>query len=359
METPSDKANSETIPTGIIKDSARTKDYDLFVSYSHQDYPKVQQILRALANNGIMFFDPLAHQPEMWGRDLKNWFKDVFPARTRAAMVFFSKSYNQSQWCTRELEYVLRSAKESSALIQLLPLRLDKDEVPPMARDVVFLDVADTSPERIATLTKSRLEDLEEETKRDFAILSDEELLKKVAAERDEEAFEVLYKRNFPTIVRYISNYSAAGGRKEDDPAEIASNVLVKVWEQASRFTDEASSFERWLRSLTNRTISEYERGEELDNSRAASSSEGVPDPILPLLDTHPPGVLEALRVDELISGFSAKEREVFSLYSQGMSFREIAEVLDMSPAASRMIFYRLLSRLRRKVDPQESAQRG
>lgn len=365
MSNPSEESKiskkATPVPNSTKESTLTTKDYDLFVSYCHEDSSKVKSILAALNHEGLVLFDPLVNQEEMWGRDLKTWFADVFPTRAKAAMIFLSKHYNQSRWCNRELEYVLRSAQENSSFLLVLPVRLDDAQVPPLATDVVFLDIAKTSPKEIASLTKSRIKALEDTNKSNLAILSDEELLKKIASERNKEAFEVLYKRIYPTILRYISSYFALLDQKPDDAnsLEIACEVLVKLWEQASRFPVEESSFEKWLAYLTNRTIAEHELTEKIDENVKPSirAEESI---VSGLLTSNPTDAMEAaILLKEAMEGLPNIQKQILELYMSGMSFSEISETLDLSPPASRYIFYKLLSRLRNRIVHQEKAYSG
>lgn len=327
-------------------------DYDLFVSYCPDDSKRVSSVLKALSSAGLAVFDPVRNHAQMWGLDLKSWFSYVFPTHAKAAMIFWSTNYDKSPLCKRELEYVLESAKENPSLIKVLPIRLDNTQLPPQASDVVFLDIADTTPEQIATLAKARIEQHQDAS---VGILSDEDLVARIAAERDSEAFAVLYGRTYPTVLRYIRRHFKSADRigEPEDATDIVLDVLGKVWEQAAKFSSQHSSFEEWIIYLTTRAIVEHEHRIRTDKGVTKSTSGDY----LTLKPVSPEEqYLFSEQMSHLMSGLMPKDREVLELYLTGISTNEIAEVLGISSRSSRVRIYRLLSTLRNKLAHLEKA---
>lgn len=336
------------------------KGYDVFVSYAHEDSSTVNKVLDALTLSGLTIFDPFKNQEEMWGRDLKTWFADIFPTCTKAAMIFLSEKYFSSSWCTKELAYVLESARNNPASARILPIRLDDSPIPAPASDLVFLNLNSVSPKEIATLTKEKIAELESTESIDLAVLTDEELVQRIARNRDQEAFEILYKRIYPTILRLIKqSYRHENPERTtmDCTDDILTDVLFKVWEQANKFPEDELPFYKWLVHITDSSIAHYRHAQARTNKRGILVP-AIPSELESLVHSSPEGSPEtqaythelAEHLKTLLKGLSAEDQLILKCWVQGMGPSEIASALEKNPPAVRMRLYKLMQNLRNKV---------
>ena len=156
--------------------------------------------------------------------------------------------------------------------------------------------------------------------------LSDEELLKRIAA-GDEEALVTLYDR-YGRLV-----YSLAYQILQDHQLaeEITQDVFTRVWQSAASFDPKKSRFTTWLTSITrNRAIDILRRrrvrgltgpGEAELNTAITRADERY----------SPEYHLDALAVREALRKLPPDQRKVIELaYFNGMTQREIAEHLQI-----------------------------
>ena len=343
-----------------MQDNKTERLYDVFVSYAHDDLPKIKPVISALSEAGIAVLDPFSNQKEMWGSNLYTWFSEVFPASAKIAMIFFSRNYSKSSWCKRELEYVLSSARDNPYLVKVLPIRLDNSPVPQEASDVVFIDLAQSSPKEIAELTKQQLRLVEASSNTELALMSDEDLIERIAQERDQAAFNILYKRIYPRILRYITWYQSRHDLEQryDLSIDVVSDVLVRVWQQASRFSRQETSFDHWIAALTTQALLDNE----LNQQRKPQNREVlVPFPkdveleagkdVLSPYWSSPERVAEiAELMNKIFKKLEPAEKQLLELYINGNSASDIAEILGLSPSVVRLRISRLMARLRSKI---------
>jgi RNA polymerase sigma factor (sigma-70 family) len=334
--------------------STRTKLFDLFVSYCHQDTNKVTPIIEALKRTDLRVFDPLANPEEMWGRDLNTWFSETFLSKAKAAMVFLSKEYANSKWCNTELNQIIRLARENPGLTKILPVRLDESRIPTEANDIVFIDLASQTPEQIASLTKEKLAEFEEGSEGNLVILTDEELVKRIAEERDSRAFEHLYKRIYPMLVCSIQSYfESHDERVSDDTVDgIVSDIAIKLWEQAAKFHRQESSFDMWLRYLTRQCIVDADRMATRDRAPEIGNLFEPPDSAISKSPGYDPQKVfhDALVLQEVFKGLDQSDQALLKLMFSGMTHREISDVLGITDAAVRKRLHRVMNRIRNRV---------
>lgn len=345
---------SESDIREVDRQSGANGAYDLFVSYSHLDKKRVSPILEALRQAKLNVFDPLASPKEMWGRDLRTWFDEIFPLRARAAMIFLSKQYSKSKWCKTEFDQMVRLTRENPDLARLLPVRLDESPIPTQAAEFVFLDVQSQTPTQIAKLTKTKLAELEGTLVTKLDLFSDEELLKRIAEERDSQAFDVLYKRIYPMLVHSIQSYFVSHDERIDDTtvADILNLTITKLWEQASRFPREELTFDRWLTHLTRQSIidSEQKRSETVNDQKGTDAQNLSHLNSLTMIESPINAIETSVLLREILDQLTEKDQLLLELLMSGMTYGEIAESLGTSDAATRMRLHRLIRTIRNRL---------
>ncbi|HZZ84217.1 MAG TPA: sigma-70 family RNA polymerase sigma factor [Anaeromyxobacteraceae bacterium] len=162
----------------------------------------------------------------------------------------------------------------------------------------------------------------------------------------DERAFRTLFERHGRAMVSFCHHYVRDGARAE----ELAQDVFLKVHRSAARYQPTAR-FRTWLyRIAANHCLNELRRGEYAVRREAAPRDGGAAEPLD--LDTLPSGgatpeetamgeaLAEAVR--GLLARLPEKQRTAFVLCRlEGMSYEEIAEVLETSVSAVKSLLHR------------------
>lgn len=143
----------------------------------------------------------------------------------------------------------------------------------------------------------------------------------------DLDAYEVLVRRHRDRIYRIALRM--LGDRH--DAEDIAQDVMVQVWTALAGFTG-ASSFTTWLyRIVVNRCLNQLRR-----RRWTRPVLEGDPQPMVGAEDT----VIARQRAEaamEAIAALPSDQRAVIVLHQlEGMSYREVAAVVNISEDAVR-----------------------
>ena len=153
--------------------------------------------------------------------------------------------------------------------------------------------------------------------------LTDEELLERVARDRDQAAFGLLYDRYaravFSLVVRVL--------RDRHTGEDVAQEAFAAVWRAASGYHRGRGSAAGWMFAIA--------RNAAIDAGRArvplvVGELPDRPDPG-PLPDAQAIADLEAFRVHLAVDSLPDREREVIELaYFGGLAQSEIAEQLEL-----------------------------
>lgn len=172
------------------------------------------------------------------------------------------------------------------------------------------------------------------------------------AIRRDREAFAALYELYFERIYRYARLKVGDQAEAED----ITAAVFLNAWRVVDRFSPQGeNAFLAWLFRLThNALIDRYRR------QRNVGSLDAVDESALPL-EAHfnPEAMLEwQVTVDELqhaLQALTEEQREVVLLrFVEGLSAREVGEIMGKQEGTVRGMQFRAIEALRRVLSQQK-----
>lgn len=169
--------------------------------------------------------------------------------------------------------------------------------------------------------------------------LPDPDLPAVLAAQRDRAAFGVLYRRYVDRVYGYAF-YQLGDHHDAEDASE---RTFLAAMRAIDRYHDRGSTFRAWLFRIAHNTIANVHR------SRARRRTQPLPfDLERPAPDADPAGLVT--RAEELHALMRAvgtlpddRRQAVLLRFVDGLSSREIGEVLDRSPGAVRVLLHRAL----------------
>lgn len=173
--------------------------------------------------------------------------------------------------------------------------------------------------------------------------MQDKELLKSVA-KRDQNAFDLLYKRYYRRVVNFAFQFV----KQKDTAMEVANDVMLAVWNQAEGF-EGRSSVSTWIFGIAYRQAQKAfnknlrHEHDDYDEHWQQHNRDDHDDDAL----HHSPGVQEhsELKTSDLeqamhsqqlwgqmmkaIETLNEEQKSVVYLTSMGYSYPEIAEMMD------------------------------
>ena len=177
---------------------------------------------------------------------------------------------------------------------------------------------------------------------------SDPDLPAVRAAQRDAKAFAALYRRYLDSVYSYAFYQLGDHHDAEDATARTFMAALRAI----GSFRNEGASFRAWLFRIAHNTVANAHR------TRARKRTEPMEAiPSEPLAPDADPARL-ALRAEEdrrvraALASLPEDRRQVVLLrFADGLSAREIGEVLDRSEGAVRVLLHRALKDLAGQLD--------
>jgi len=159
------------------------------------------------------------------------------------------------------------------------------------------------------------------------------------AARRDPAAFAALYRRYVTPIYRYL--YSRVGNAA--DAEDLTTQTFVAALEGLSGY-HERGSFAAWLFTIARNKAADHYRQHtpQLPLHEALDSPAHGDNPLARMI------CREALqRLSALVARLEEDKQELLRLrFAGGLTYPEIARVVDRSEAAVKMAVYRLLRRM-------------
>lgn len=162
----------------------------------------------------------------------------------------------------------------------------------------------------------------------------------------DERAATVLVERHAQSLARFVAG---AGIRGAADVDEVVQDTFVKAFGALEGFRGE-SSFRTWLFTIARRLVVDRRRaakrrpdGVEVQDDDASTEYDA--------LDAMVAEEMEA-RLRRAVDRLSPTQREVFTLrVSEGLSYREIAEVVGTTEGAARVHYHNAMRAVKESLD--------
>jgi len=188
--------------------------------------------------------------------------------------------------------------------------------------------------------------------------LNDDEQLMLAAAQGDREAFGSLVERHHPGVLRFVHRFlGIVDGHTAED---LAQDVFLAAWKAAPSFRPRAKVL-TWLLRITTNICLNYRRRSRLRATVSLTAQaflsarqgeaglrSGTERP-----DAREIAREEAETVSKAIADLPSKQRTAIVLrHFHGLSYAEIAEVLDTSVSAVESLLFRARQSLREVLAP-------
>lgn len=142
-------------------------EYEVALSFAGEDREFAESVARGLKKAGVKVFYDDFFTPELWGEDLSIKLRDIYYAKSRYSILIISENYVIKMWPSFERQQAIERLIEQRGSGYVLPVRLNgfTGEVPGLSKNIAFLPVSSTNPERVVSaflkkIGKSKEDDL-------------------------------------------------------------------------------------------------------------------------------------------------------------------------------------------------------
>mgnify|MGYP001570472101 CR=1 FL=1 len=165
-----------------------------------------------------------------------------------------------------------------------------------------------------------------------------------LAQEGDKDAFGKIYDHFFDQIYRYVFFRVNA-----DEVDDIVESVFIKAWVNLDKYEKRDFSFSSWLYKIAHNATIDHHRShrkiEQIDENLKDESEEGAPQKLAEQ------GIMSA-KVREAVNELKDPYKQVVSLkFLNGLSNAEIAEILGEREGNIRVLQFRALKELKKRLE--------
>lgn len=114
-------------------------EYDIAISYASEDEDIAKELFYHLKTLGVRVWYSPHRKTGLWGKNLSDWFRQVYGPKTRYVLVLVSLHYAVKDWTSFEFDIARGEAKKRTEEF-ILPIRLDDTLLVGLRSDVGYLD---------------------------------------------------------------------------------------------------------------------------------------------------------------------------------------------------------------------------
>lgn len=162
-------------------------------------------------------------------------------------------------------------------------------------------------------------------------------------AKKDHRYFGKLYERYFEQIYRFIFKRTSGN---EEVSGDLTQQTFIKAMANIAKYEDRGLPFSAWLYRIAQNEVNMYFRSQ-----KKSYSVEITDRQLIGILEEADETKVSQETLDQLVSvinNLEPSQLDIIELrFFQEMSFREIADIYDISEANAKMRVYRILEKIK------------
>lgn len=123
----------------ILPDKHRRFEYDVAISFAGEDREIAEELANRLHREGVRVFYDDFYKHDLWGKELPEYFQEVYGPKTKFAILLVSQHYSIKDWTDFEFSVMMEEAKKRETEF-ILPVRLDDTKIVGLHGTVGYLD---------------------------------------------------------------------------------------------------------------------------------------------------------------------------------------------------------------------------
>ena len=155
--TPRSPSIPTLLPISTTSRSTTTHVYDVAISFAGPQRLLAERLAERVKGAGFhVFFDDY-YPEQLWGKNLVEYFDDVYRKQSRYCVIFVSAEYKERLWTTLERQSAQARAFQEKGTDYILPIIIENVELPGMPGTVGYLSIEQHSIDAIADLLIKKL----------------------------------------------------------------------------------------------------------------------------------------------------------------------------------------------------------
>ncbi len=132
--------------------------FDVAFSFAGTERELAEELAEKVNEAGYRVFYDRDYRHELWGRDLVEFFDEIYRKRSRYCVIFISREYANRMWTIHERRSAQARALEEKGGEYILPIRVEDVDLPGLSPTLGYVSLDEYSIEDIADLLIKKLE---------------------------------------------------------------------------------------------------------------------------------------------------------------------------------------------------------
>src|SRR5271165_5973116 len=130
--------------------------FDIAISFAGSERKHAQALAEAVRAAGFEVFYDDFYPAQLWGKNLFEFFHEIYSKRARYCVMFISKAYSERDWTNHERQSAQERMLKEKGREYVLPIRVDETDLPGLLSTVGYMSIEDGT-ERIANVLIEKL----------------------------------------------------------------------------------------------------------------------------------------------------------------------------------------------------------
>lgn len=142
--------------TSKVEAPVTDKNFDVAISFAGTERTYAESLANYLTSKGLSVFYDDFYPEQLWGKDLVEFFHDIYSKRARYCVMFVSKQYLDREWTTHERKSAQERMLKEKGNEYILPIKVDDIELPGLPSTIGYLSI-NSGIEKIANTLVAKL----------------------------------------------------------------------------------------------------------------------------------------------------------------------------------------------------------